>query len=179
MKYLALLPLWLIVTLFGHLFNWAFVLCAKDGHLPRWLAYFDTPDNSLDGDKGFRTKHAPFKGDQTGLKRYINRVFWLHRNCAYGFRWSVLAFKASPDAVLTFYGDTFATDNHPIREGCYFKRLTNPDGESCWQLYMVLRRSDAKLMEFNLGWKIWDWIPGKAVSLQYVFSPSPNKTVRT
>lgn len=175
MKYVALLPIWLIVTLFGHAFNWFFVLFAKDAKLPRVLSYFDTPDNTLDGDIGFRTKHAPFKGDQTGIKRYINRVAWLHRNCAYGFRWSVLAFKADAHAVLNIYGDGLATDNKPLREGCYVKTLTNPDGKSCWQFYMVLRRSEKKLMEVNLGWKIWDY-DGTAMKLQYVFSPSFWKT---
>lgn len=38
----------------------AFVLpffANKEGWLPRWLWWFQTPDNSLNGDQGWQTQH--------------------------------------------------------------------------------------------------------------------------
>ena len=50
--------------------------------LPLWLSWFDTPDNSLNGDNGWNKDGS----------RYWNRLCWLYRNSLYGFKWTVLGF---------------------------------------------------------------------------------------
>lgn len=175
MKYFLFLIASLAMNLVAAVANLFLPLFAKDGWLPKWLWWFQTPDNPLDGDEGFKTKHAPFKGDGVkGVKRYINQVTWLYRNAIYGFEWTVLAFEAQPGAKVFVSGDADVTDNSPMHPGAYFKTITNPNGKSAWQFYAVLPKSPTKYMEINLGWKLWS-APGKC---QFVFSPSFWKTIR-
>lgn len=49
--------------------------------LPLWLAWFDTPDNSLSGDYGWSHAHPK--------TTYFDMVRWLWRNPAYGFAWAL------------------------------------------------------------------------------------------
>lgn len=50
--------------------------------LPKWLGWFDTPDNSLLGDKQWNKDH---------VFGYWSIVGWLYRNSLYGFKWTVLS----------------------------------------------------------------------------------------
>ena len=50
--------------------------------LPLWLAWFDTPDNSLRGDARWKREHDG---------GYWSMVGWLLRNRTYGFNWTVLS----------------------------------------------------------------------------------------
>jgi hypothetical protein len=50
--------------------------------LPKWLSWFDTPDNSLFGDSKWNKEHSG---------TYWNQVCWLYRNSLYGFKWTVLS----------------------------------------------------------------------------------------
>jgi len=50
--------------------------------LPKCLAWFDTPDNSLWGDSRWYNLHGG---------TYISQVKWLYRNSLYGFKWTVLS----------------------------------------------------------------------------------------
>jgi hypothetical protein len=50
--------------------------------LPLWLSWFDTRDNSLDGDLKFQSVNK---------ESYLSKVYWLYRNSLYGFKWTVLA----------------------------------------------------------------------------------------
>lgn len=56
---------------------------SSDGWLPRWLWWFQTPDNSIDGDNSFNKPSLhPYI---TKMPRYIRRVLWLIRNPSYVF----------------------------------------------------------------------------------------------
>ena len=81
------------------------------GNLPSWLKWFQTFDNDLDA--GQRAGNTNFNW------RYLNRVFWLYRNSAYGFdyypfgkifnpeKWRVVKFIDTPEKTLFFaVGDT-------------------------------------------------------------------------
>lgn len=58
--------------------------------LPKWLYWFDTPDNSLLGDSKWQVQHSG---------TYWNQVCWLYRNSLYGFKWTVLSLpEGHPDA---------------------------------------------------------------------------------
>jgi len=73
--------------------------------LPRWLSWFQTPDNSLLGDSNWKSTH-------TGS--YFNMVLWLYRNSLYGFKWTVLSLpEGHPSAWQwhrKFYFKTFYLD---------------------------------------------------------------------
>lgn len=104
--------------------------------LPEWLAWFNTPDNSLEGDAGFIERNG------TG---YWQSVVWLYRNSLYGFKWSVLA---APVIVedLYWFGDT--TINRTTNEGYLYVQM----GEH-WQLKVVKRiPGTSRCVMFNFGW---------------------------
>lgn len=73
--------------------------------LPKWLLWFDTPDNSLLGD---------FKWNKEHSGTYWNQVCWLYRNSLYGFKWTVLSLpEGHPDAWQwhkKFYFKSFYLD---------------------------------------------------------------------
>lgn len=73
--------------------------------LPLWLAWFDTPDNSLRGDARWDREHT---------FGYLSMVGWLLRNRVYGFNWTVLSLpEGHPSAWQwhrKFYFKTFYLD---------------------------------------------------------------------
>ena len=78
----------------------------ETGYLPKWLWWFQTPDNPIDGDRG-HWKRWP---GTTSLRTYIRRVAWLLRNVCYGFDESVCGVHMLPTDVLTEIGETNASD---------------------------------------------------------------------
>ena len=174
---------WFILLPFSQLFLILAVLvtpilplfASKEGWLPRWLWWFQTPDEPLDGDNGFKTEHATFKGEVTGLKQYVNRCHWLWRNPAYGFDWQVLAYHPKPDDVLTVKGkgtleDGPAEDNPRLVSGWlgyggwFFARKGY-----AWQLFIRHHWNATHCTKINLGWKLWH-SPGYTAHA-FVFSP--------
>ena len=103
--------------------NWIVVLFADGaGNLPRWLAYFQTFDASLD--EGMHARRRELQagiGEEwaafdpfplTWFERYRNRALWLLRNPSYGFdyylfgvrwhpvEWRVTTYIDRPDLTL-------------------------------------------------------------------------------
>lgn len=130
---------------------------ARNAHLPKWLHWFDTPDNTLDGDEGFVTLHAPFKGRGVrGWRRYINRVVWLIRNPGYGFSYSVLGatILLTPRVIS---GNPFVSDSRNITIG-------RPHGLSghvllrsggFFEFYYVRQYGNSgKCLRLRFGWKM-------------------------
>ncbi len=143
-------------------------------HLPAWLSWFDTTDNPLDGDDGFKTEHAPFKGEVTGWRRYINRVVWLWRNPSYGFDINVIGFRADKRSYRHVRGKRPISGDNAI-PGWYLAEVVNPDGSSAWQFFWVVHLTAAHCMRLNLGWKLWGWRYGAANTCQFVCSFTPWK----
>ena len=168
-RWLVMLPFSLIVLIVSIFLAPVLpVFASKDGWLPKWLWWFQTPDNSLDGDNGFIFIHAPFKGeDLSYIKKYVNRTFWLWRNPSYGFDWGVLAFQPeSGHIVKRLYGTKPIAGTHFV-SGYFFATITNPDGKMAWQFYVIHNWSASRHAKINLGWKLWS-----APDLcQYVVSP--------
>jgi len=98
-KWLLLLPVMLVVTAIT--FPLAFILPffaeQKEGlldngtktgigsRLPNWLNWFQTPDNSLEGDDGWRCEHWQWRFKlPKPLSNYVGQVGWLWRNPGYG-----------------------------------------------------------------------------------------------
>ena len=154
---MALLPLNCVVLVSAYLLSPILPLFAsKDGWLPKCLWWYQTPDNPLDGDYGFRMIHAPFKGEDLSYwKKYINRMFWMIRNPSYGFDWTVLAFNPEPGYVLKVVRGSHPIGGDTTIDGYYHAILTNPNGSKAWQLYVIHHWNKTRYAKIDLGWRLW------------------------
>jgi hypothetical protein len=109
--------------------------------LPTWLSWFDTPDNSLYGDRGWREEHCT-----KYWNTYLGMVLWLLRNSGVGFGRTVLAKKLKRKDI-SYEGEPRVSHDGPFG---YFYANT-PSG--FWQLKktFVIKK---KVLQFNLGWQI-------------------------
>jgi hypothetical protein len=172
-KWLLFVPVSLFAAVFGRLLNPFVVLFANDaGWLPGWLAWFQTPDNSLDGDEGWKTGHRLWRNDadvqSNRFKRYINRCLWLNRNSTMGLSISVMGSKTlGLDAIKSYWstGDEL-TGNRPLHNGCVFRVL-----DGYWCFYWVRSWNSRYCIRVLLGWKIW--CPPMAGKLQYTLNINP------
>lgn len=80
--------------------------------LPNWLSWFQTPDNSLDGD---------FTFEQINGRGYLSQVKWLIRNPLYAF---AVKYPESPYECMV-YGDKTIKDNDNAKEGICFVTANN------------------------------------------------------
>ena len=108
----------------------------EDGYLPRWLWWFQTPDNPCDGDAGHWERHPGMDWWST----YKRRVAWCWRNVCYGFDIDVLGVK-------------------PPRSGWQWKQVKRDGKTIAWQLYGVrqYRVWPQRCLRVNLGWKLFDF----------------------
>lgn len=160
LKWLLLMPVMIVVTVAT--FPLAFILPffaeereglldngTKSGlgyYLPKWLSIFQTPDNSLDGDEGWRTEHAQWRFKlPTAIAVYVGRVGWLWRNPGYGYGAELLV---GEPIVATFTGDDKVNDD-PGHEGhC----LVNC--QDLFQFVWVKRIGAEKSLYCVFGWNI-------------------------
>lgn len=176
LKYIALIIVDIAVTFLNFpLAPIAVLFASEDGWLPRWLWWFQTPDNSLDGDGGWKELHRWWKDDAdvetNKFKRYINRVLWLYRNSAYGFAIDVMGARIEEGFKFEIEGSP-KVSNRPLYEGSVFRKVTNPSGSVYWQWYYVKAWSETRCLRINLGWKLWgDLKAGE--NRQFTFSPNP------
>ena len=112
----------------------------EDGYLPKWLYWFQTPDNSCDGDRKHRLRW-PRDGV---FWTWARRCAWLFRNSAYGFNYYV-------------EGDPKVGDLSGVSGLC--KWYLERDGKLIgWQVYYVKHYrifGHWKCVRFGAGWKIW------------------------
>lgn len=117
--------------------------------LPTWLAWFDTPDNALDGDYNWLKEHYPVS--------YWSMVGWLYRNSLYGFKWSVLS--APMDVAAREISGPSPTWLNPG-----FQRIRMGD---YWQWHLV-KTFGPVTINFNFGWLLNDGDQQRAL---FMFSP--------
>lgn len=157
-RFLGWLPLSLLATLISYPLAPLVVLLARpDGFLPHSLRIFQTPDNSLDGDYGWKTEHRWFKKSpkvDEGWRRWVNRFRWLWRNSAHGFKREYLGFVPKEGFVCSVKGDQ-ATSNRPLHNGAVLRWVVNPDGKAGFQFYFVRAWSKNRCLRINMGWKLW------------------------
>jgi hypothetical protein len=148
--YLFLVPVSLLTTLVGVLFAPVMVLFKVekdwwcDNHsyramgpvLPSWLNWFNTPDNTLDGDATFENLN--------GIG-YWSKVKWLWRNPAYSF---ALRYLTAPYAA-SFKGDNTIKDNDNAKAGWC---LVHANG--LFQFTSVTPIGYSRCIYVNLGWNI-------------------------
>lgn len=143
-------PFYVVINLIGTVltFPLAFVIvlfwrdqdgwldnATKKGIGPRlksWLSWFQTPDNSLDGDAGFQAIHSP---------SWWSKVQWLWRNPFYGF--AVKTFDGSTG--MSYSGDLHCDEAHP---GHLLVK-----GHGLFQ-YVLFKPMFGKTLYLNLGWNI-------------------------
>jgi len=172
----------LIVNLFANYFiNYPLaplvVLFADDkGWLPSWLCWFQTPDNSLDGDHGWRTENMPYLKESNRYQRWVNRFSWLHRNALYGFSEQVLGVKYLVLCQSLFViGDPLVGNGPPGKSG-FVRRYLYQNGKLIafqWYYIRQFKCWPDKCLRINAGWKLWSWTGTGTGSAQFVFSPSP------
>lgn len=131
----------------------------QDGWLPHCLRWWQTPDNSLDGDEPWQLERRPFKRN-TGIRRYLNRVAWLYRNSMYGYANEVVGFPKRDDYYLfTNFGDGLdKPDGYDENGGAPLRWwVEDIDGNKlAFQWFWVYRYGDRRI-RINIGWKLWDW----------------------
>ena len=132
--YVLLVPISLFLTLTAMVIAPILPLFAKNGWLPKWLWWFQTPDNSLDGDVLWQITHS---------KSYRNQVLWLWRNPSYAF-----ACRYINGTNATYSGDKDIKDNDGAKEGhCLVKAA------GLFQ-YTYIKRIGNRCIYINLGWNI-------------------------
>jgi hypothetical protein len=181
MRWFLYLPLNIIMAIIGGLGSpiWA-LFVQENGHLPRWLKYLDTPDNTADGDEPFKEHHAPYRGDNiTRWQRYVNRVFWYFRNPAYSFDWDVLAFQYKEGDEVKVWGrrkingeivknDIRLISGDLTMGGWFFARC-----DYAWQLYINHHWNDTHCTKLNFGHKLWSRNDiSRDRKCMFVFSPT-------
>jgi hypothetical protein len=147
---IILYPFLVIINLIGTVltFPLAFILAIlkedKEGWLdngtawgvgPRlfkWLSWWQTPDNSLDGDHGWQEKHS---------HSWWSRVQWLWRNPFYGF---AVKYLHGTDG-MSYSGDLHCDESHP---GHLLVK-----GQGLFQ-YVLFKPLFGKTLYLNLGWNI-------------------------
>ncbi len=103
--------------------------------LPKWLWWFQTPDNPIDGDAG----HLARWGDSMEpWPRYVRRVAWLWRNCGYGFNINVIGFHHQDGDVKEVIGDPTVGDNSGVSGVCRW-RVYRGGKLVCFQYYRMLK----------------------------------------
>ena len=145
----------------------------KDGWLPSWLSWFQTPDNSLDGDAGWNAEHFLWV-----KVIYLRRVLWLWRNPVYGFGYSELGAIIPNGYVYESIGDEL-TSNLPLHAGQIIRKVFDGEEFKYFQFYFVRDYNlfGHRCVRINLGWKLWgELYEGK--ECQFVCSVNPWMTVR-
>lgn len=179
LKWLLLLPVMLVVTVatFPLAFILPFFATMQDGlinngtdfglgpRLPKWLNLFQTPDNSLDGDEGWRTEHAQWRFKlPKPLCAYVGMVGWLWRNPGYGVGCEVMT--GNP-IVATFLGNEKVNDD-PLSEGSI-----TVYAQDLFQFTWCKKITETKCLYFVFGWNIKGLIGSnqKTHIATYAFSP--------
>jgi len=148
--YLLLVPISLLLTLIAVILAPLLPLFAVqklwwcDNHsyqavgpvLPTWLNWFQTPDNTLNGDATFQLAN--------GIS-YWAKVKWLWRNPAYSF---ALRYLNNP-YYTQVWGDKTIKDNDNAKEGWC---LVHANG--LFQFTLVAPIGFSRCVYVNLGWNV-------------------------
>ena len=124
---------------------------AVDGQLPEAFWWMATPDNSLDGDNGWKTEHWQWRYSLPApLATYVGGVGWLWRNPAYGFAHDVLGADIPAGTPVTVKGDIKTSDN-PGHAGWLFIRV-----REYFEFYLIVPYG-GRCLRARIGWKLKDY----------------------
>jgi len=126
--------------------------------LPKWLSWFQTPDNSLYGDKGWQTIHYP------NYKSYLGKVLWLVRNSAYGLIYGPLSAKFNSIDEIVYAGNPKLEKKDPRDVGQFFKA-------TCRDYYQSMHITKLPYLNYsiytNFGWLLHPFVNNKATTEAY------------
>lgn len=140
-------PLAPIIALFAN--GQGDVTLSYKNPLRLWL----TPDNPIEGDSGHFERWANFVAEHPKIGMYVQRVAWLWRNKAYGWRWTVFSTFVAADDELLQYGDS-ETDNDPYHPGVWFATTSRNPVKARWMLYVICPTFSGRCLRVYLGWKL-------------------------
>jgi len=166
--YTVLVPLSLLITLLAVIFAPILPVFAKNTYgwldngskegfgprLPKWLNWFQTWDNSLDGDATFEAANPP---------SYWSKVKWIVRNPApsFGIRTLNAPYQTS------YKGDPTIKDNDNAKAG---RLLVKANG--LFQFAWIIPIGFSRCIYINLGWNIRALIDPNV-------NPKPNPYIAT
>lgn len=164
--WLVLIPLNLLSVLLAYVLGPLVVLfCSDDGWLPKWLNWFQTPDNPMDGDKGWKTEHWQWRFKLSpGLARYVGRVGWCWRNPAYNFAINILGAK-NPPTPFNWYGNPDINNTAPVIDGWLF--VTSG---IYWNVY-IIAPFFSRTFRLYMGWKLRSGEGRKSYQLVFYVNP--------
>ncbi|MFZ9611226.1 MAG: DUF7338 family protein [Methylococcales bacterium] len=171
--YIVLVPLNLLATLLAVILSPIMPIFAtqQEGYLnngsaygmgprlPKWLSWFQTWDNSLDGDATFVANNPP---------SYVSKIKWLVRNPA-----PSVALRTLTSPYDTSYkGDPSIKDNDNAKAGWLFVKVNGLFQYACVKRIL----STDRCFYVNLGWNIRALVdpnvhPGTTYIATFVFSP--------
>lgn len=143
----TVLPAAIIVPLFTRAQQWG-----KAEYTWGWL--WGTYDNPPQGDEGYYAKRAPFLNEMTGVKGYVNRVFWMLRNPLYGLA-KRMSLPYSGDYHYEQTGNMDISDKYKI-PGSYMVKVFDKQGGKMvgFEYYLIKPWSESRDLRMRLGWKI-------------------------
>lgn len=104
--------------------------------LPKWLSWFQTPDNSLDGDATFEKINPP---------SYLSKIKWLIRNPGYGYGNKYF----SAPYTTSYTGNPNIRDNDRAIAGYLFCHANG-----LFQFVWIKPIGYQRCIYVNLGWNI-------------------------
>lgn len=129
----------------------------EEPRLPKWLSWFDTPDNSLWGDRQFMLDHK---------ETYLSKVIWLYRNSLYGFKWTTLACVVDYPNEIVFSGYPNINRNNGVT-GTF-----QASYKGYWQWKCVKKLIGNRGIMFNFGWELDTAVKkGQPMTALFMFSP--------
>ena len=170
MKWLLILPIHIIVNLGAYLFSWLLAFYNKREYgfidngnsmgcgprLPSWLPWFQTVDNSLDGDPAWQNMQEGHWEWRTKLsshpciQNYFGRLGWLLRNPAQGFERAsyVVAHILPSDSVKT-YGNPYIKDKPNGKHGYCLTII-----DTYWGFYAIIPLWKGRCAKVKIGWNL-------------------------
>lgn len=135
-------------------------LFARDGLLPNWLKWFQTPDNSLYGDWGWKTEHHP-----EDYKTHMSMTKWLWRNPAQGFDQLL-------KANITLLEEYNVLGNIKVQETQGIGGVLFIHGAGYFHLYIIIPLGK-KCIHSEFGWRLRGIVEGypSEICKQFVFTP--------
>lgn len=162
----------ILITILNVLLSPVLPLFIRDGYLPSWLSWFQTPDNPAIGDKMFHEQQMSWtKSD------YLYAVFWAIRNPGYGYdAWA--GFIISPDCGYSSAGnenicvDRQYDGSYKVIEGSIYRKLTQ-DGKTYFQWRYIKKWSAHRAMRLSFGWVLHQpLVPWTRRNLEFTISPA-------
>jgi len=138
-------------------------------YLPSWLSWFQTPDNSIDGDQGWREEHMQWRFKFPPIiATYLGRVGWLWRNPAYGY--GIVELFGNP-IIATYYGDIKVNDDPGHEGSCMI------ESHNIFQYVYVKKLWTNKSIYLVFGWNIKGLVNSEKTHhiATFAFSPRLSK----